>query len=614
MPDSDIAVDLERGLAGPPALVWALAADSNRVDRVLGAGRVTYRFEGEGDERLRIGSGRAGGGDSSWVEHGEWIEGRFIFAERRYLSGVFRRAGFRVEVTPATAGATHLAMRAWLAPVTPPPDGGALLAGTMRAGLTAYLDGLAAALARMPRETAPGEAAAVAARRALSAAPAPDVVTGRRTPVDEAHLAYCASRLAASPVTPALRERLLELVRTRADEELRQMRPYELARVWGEAPRAVLGAFLHAARAGLVDLRWELGCPTCRVAAGTASSLAQVRRHAHCEECEIDFELDFSHNVEAVFQVSPGVRAIDQRLYCGGSPWWRPHVLARFEVPAGATRDVDVPLPSSVYVRTPRPRALAVLAGAEGVRVAASDAGVAVEPTPSGVRLENASGHELVVTIERADLDLETVTGADVMTMPEFHDLFATDAPATGVDLTVGSITVLFSDLTDTTGLYERLGDARAFALIEDHFQRMAAAVAAHQGAMVKTMGDAVMAVFGGPAPALAAALRMVEDTQAAHGAHGLALKVGLHAGPSLVVRANARLDFFGGTVNLAARLQAHARAGEVAIADELLAHAGVAALVAEHGLVVARERVVLKGLREARAVAVLRRPDGPAP
>src|SRR5205085_9702701 len=127
---------------------------------------------------------------------------------------------------------------------------------------------------------------------------------------------------------------------------------------------------------------------------------------------------------------------------------------------------------------------------------------------------------EVAITVERARVDAPSVLGVDVMTLSEFHDLFATEAPATGVDLTVGAVTVLFSDLTETTSLYERLGDARAFALVADHFRRMTMVVRAQEGAVVKTMGDAIMAIFASPAHALAAALLMVEETQRMHGDH----------------------------------------------------------------------------------------------
>ena len=83
-----------------------------------------------------------------------------------------------------------------------------------------------------------------------------------------------------------------------------------------------------------------------------------------------------------------------------------------------------------------------------------------------------------------------------------------------------------------------------------------------HDGAVVKTIGDAVMASFGDPANAVKAALAM----QARIADHELVLKLGIHVGPSVVVNLNDRLDYFGSTVNMAARLQGQSQGGDIVL------------------------------------------------
>ncbi len=618
MKEPEIAAGLERRVAAPPAILWALLADSNRVDRVLGAGRVSYRVEGEGVDRQRIGSGRSVGADSTWTERGEWVEGRFFTAERQYLTGMLRRAGFRVDVAPAEGdeadGGTQLRMRAWLEPRDPMPGGGGLLEATTRVALEQYIEGVAVLLARAHFDPADEPlAATLRVRRVLAELEAVgSVVAGKSSPIHEDQWTFCAARFAATLVEAGLRARLLAHLRTRADDELRQIRPFELARAWQLEPREVLGAFLYAARAGLVDLRWEPACPSCRVGVAAVESLSAAAPRAHCDMCAIGFDVDFARNVEAVFHVNPSIRAVDPRPYCGGSPWWRPHVFARFEVPGAARRQATTTLPVSVLVRSERPSAVVAVAvdqGEGGVHVIVDAAGLRAEPAGSDLLVENRTDREVMVSVERAELDTFAVLGVDVMTMPEFHDLFATDAPATGVDLTIGSLAVLFTDLTDTTALYERIGDARAFALVEAHFRRVAQVVRAHRGAVIKTMGDAVMATFAAAPSALAAALEMIQETHATHGMHGLELKAGVHAGPCLAVRANDRLDFFGSTVNLASRLQARAHGGEIVLLDSLMEHPGVTAVVRARELSLERSQVVLKGVSEAQFIVVVRAP-----
>jgi class 3 adenylate cyclase len=220
--------------------------------------------------------------------------------------------------------------------------------------------------------------------------------------------------------------------------------------------------------------------------------------------------------------------------------------------------------------------------------------------------LVNETPHEEEFSIERADWAPEAALGRDVLAVPDFHDLFSTEAPATGVELSIGSTVVLFSDLTGSTALYEQIGDARAFALIEQHFRSVTQAVARHGGAVLKTMGDAVMATFPRAGDAFSAALEMVRETEQLHSHHGLRLKVGLHEGPCLAVRANQRLDLFGTTVNLAARLQAQARGGQVVVLERLFQHPDIAELARRDRLDATRFEAELRGVSERQSCVAI--------
>ncbi|MBI2390278.1 MAG: adenylate/guanylate cyclase domain-containing protein [Deltaproteobacteria bacterium] len=432
-----------------------------------------------------------------------------------------------------------------------------------------------------------------------------------RPPNREGELSFRARRFASAPVEPAIRDRLLELLRTRPDEEVASIRPFEVARAWGEGRREVLRAFLHAARAGLVELQWQINCPTCRVGASTARTLSEVERRAHCEACDIDYDADFGEHVEAMFRISPSIRQVDTAVYCASSPWFRPHVFGQLTVPAGetVTRACALP-PGSLLLRTLGHGRRGTLANErhapKTLRVRIDDRALAVEAegeVPLGrdteIVIESRVGRSELLLIERTGWSADIVLGSVIATFPDFLDLFATEAPASGVELSVSSLTLLFSDLTGSTALYERVGDARAFAIVEQHFRDMERAIAAHGGAIVKTMGDAVMATFGSPADAMRAASDMVEACERAHGDLGLGVKVGLHEGPCLAVRANEKLDFFGTTVNVAARLQAQAHGSEIVIAESLLSHPEVAAQV--EGRPTRSFEAALKGIREVQ-------------
>src|SRR4029077_2256296 len=91
------------------------------------------------------------------------------------------------------------------------------------------------------------------------------------------------------------------------------------------------------------------------------------------------------------------------------------------------------------------------------------------------------------------------------------RDIYHTDTLAIDQRLKITSLTFLFTDLKGSTELYERVGDLVAFDLVQGHFKVLTEIVAAEAGAVVKTIGDAVMATFPTPDRAMTAALRMRE-------------------------------------------------------------------------------------------------------
>jgi class 3 adenylate cyclase len=137
-----------------------------------------------------------------------------------------------------------------------------------------------------------------------------------------------------------------------------------------------------------------------------------------------------------------------------------------------------------------------------------------------------------------------------------------------GREIGVSRLTILFTDLKDSTALYEKVGEASAFGRVFKHFGFMESIIAANGGTVVKTIGDAVMAAFLDEALALRAALSIQRDVprfnQGLADPPDLILKIGLYGGPVIAVEANGRMDYFGRTVNAAARVQGEAQGGDV--------------------------------------------------
>lgn len=618
MSESEFPVITTRTINAPADFVWALVSDTNRVDRAVGLAAGTYSFAlidpNDPNSRERVAEAKELGLRIRWVEPPyEWIEGRSVRGWRKFIEGPVTRGSFQVTLT-AKGDKTEVSTR-MSASATNPIGKVAMIVknpGIKRASeaFLASIDRTLTDLHNKFKERNPNkEPASSWVRRALVETQTDPVQNGPVSLVDEANLAHRIKRLDDRTVKKPLRDRLVHLLRDRPDEELSAIRPFELAQAWNIDRREALRAFLYASRAGLFDLRWQLNCPTCKVGASNAQTLSAVGRTAHCDTCNIDFALDFAAHVEAVFSPAPSVRKVESAVYCMSSPWFRPHVFAQLCLEPNQEREEKAPLPvgellfrtlkgqrRTNFASTQRPARVEIVVTEEGIT--ANSSGEAKGDEDTILSLKNQCKTTEYILIERAGWSADIVFGSVIASMPEFLDLFATEAPASGVELTVSSLTVLFSDLTGSTATYEKLGDARAFALVQEHFNIMTDSVAKYGGAVVKTMGDAVMATFASPADAMECSIEMVERCHVAQAKDGLTVKLGIHEGPCLAVRANDRLDYFGTTVNVAARLQAQAVANEIVLTRELATHPGVAAVLQKRALPERQFEASLKGIK----------------
>jgi len=593
MGDRRYEVSRRRVYDAPRSLVWALVADSNRWDRASGLKPGQYEWRDVDGAWSRVAKARELGFALEWVEPPyRWIEGRFLHGERTFIEGPTKTGGFVARLDDADEGGTEVVATAYVDTASAIGHAaGMIMRSRFARSLDRYFEAIDKVIERSVADDDADGPAVMAARRALMGGY--DAVTsGHRTECDHAVLKRRAKQLEDVGVEHEVAEAIVAHLRDRPDEEVSQIRPFELARVWGLDRRTVLRGFLHATVAGLTDLKWQINCPVCRVSANVASSLEDVREAVHCDACNIGYDLDFGKHVEAVFQSNPAVRQVQTAVYCASSPTFLPHVFGQLRVPAGEKVDETADVPhGEIHLRTLGGRQAADIDltghdGTPGLEIVITDDGLEVRAASDGegaIRVRNEAESEDTVLIERAGWSADAVLGSVVASFPEFVDLFATEAPASGVELSIGTLTLLFSDLTGSTALYERIGDAKAFALVEEHFEIMDDIVRDNDGALIKTMGDAVMASFSSPVGAVKAALRMVAENDETFGEHGLAVRIGVHEGPCLAVRANDRLDFFGTTVNVAARLEGKAKPGHLVVAEELVANPRIAELLANH-------------------------------
>ena len=207
--------------------------------------------------------------------------------------------------------------------------------------------------------------------------------------------------------------------------------------------------------------------------------------------------------------------------------------------------------------------------------------------------------------IENMDEDSTVVLdpyldGKKLLTSQTFRDLFRNELIQGNEGINFKDLTIIFTDLKGSTELYDRVGDLKAFNLVNQHFESLTKFIVKNSGAIVKTIGDAIMASFANPLDAVRAATEIVEDLNRfnqEHGGEDIIIKIGVHKGSSIAVTLNDRLDYFGQTVNVAARVQGLADAEEIYITDSVYEIEEIQDEISNY--IVVPEKAKLKGIQE---------------
>ena len=590
-------------LQSTPESLWPFVADTNRFNRDTGVPRINVDTSKKplrnARRKVRL---SIYGMDVEWEEQPfEWVRPVRFGIERVYSRGPMARMRARAELTPGENGGTLVTYEVHATPRN--------LIGVVAIPLQLRLNSapkFRAAFKKYDKLASTG----VDASLGDSSVSLPTVDHSRINALGERLLND--SDQEQLPEVKTIVDRLLEFLTTSDDFAVARIRPYQLADNWKVSRRLVLETCLRATRVGLLDLRWDLLCPMCRGAKDIGSSLKNLPANVHCPTCKIDFNANFDRFVEVTFKPSAGVRVVELQDFCIGSPQRTPHVVVQQLLTAGGERVLDLPLGSGNY----RLRVLE-LPGSQAVNVSsegASSASIAVSENGwsndvlqlnkrSSLTLHNNTNAEQLLILERIAWSDQAATAAEVTALQIFRDLFSTEALRPGEQISVGTLTVLFTDLRHSTRLYREIGDATAFGRVMNHFDVLKKVIADREGAIVKTIGDAVMAVFRDPANALVAMLEAQEVlANPAEGIMPLQLKAGIHSGPCIAVTLNDRLDYFGSTVNMAARLEGLSSGSDVIISGAVFGDAKVNELLSSGEFEVSSFEMALKGFEEEQS------------
>ena len=385
--------------------------------------------------------------------------------------------------------------------------------------------------------------------------------------------------------------------------------------------------FLHATALGLFEMDWLLVCPRCACAVESFARLRAVLRRFRCPECHNEYEAAMDDFIAIYFTVSPQVCAIryhrpdtldpfdymfgfkgvregrrpDGQPYLDsvrsalrGIAFLEPGLTARFafEASPGALSGVSSDTDAGFLLQVgPQPAT-----EAQRLRLTYTGTGYQPEqatlaPGPVALEIENPTSSRGVLAILQVSPGDEDqflhfdpyLTGKHLLTSQTFRSLFRSEVVGGAQGLAIRDIALLFTDIRGSTALYQRIGDLNAFQLVQQHFDLLRETTVRHGGAIVKTIGDAIMAAYPDAALAVGAALEMrgaIERFNEAQPERPVSLKIGIHHGAAIAVTLNDELDYFGQTVNIASRVQEMADAEEIWITEDVWRYPGVHALL----------------------------------
>ncbi|MBR1300245.1 adenylate/guanylate cyclase domain-containing protein [Bradyrhizobium sp. AUGA SZCCT0042] len=459
---------------------------------------------------------------------------------------------------------------------------------------------------------------------------------------------------------PHILSGLERFIRTAGDYDLFRVNPVQYATATGLSEVEGIELFVHAAKVGLFEMQWLLTCAYCPQVAGSFRELDQVHPRFQCEFCNALNDVTLDDYIQVTFTVSNAVRDIvfrhpemlsveDYYLRYNFSKGFKPpHGMTHEQLVAALSRgfadieadqqrsfEFDVTAGRFEVLDLSHKLLLVFFANGEpaepqGTQVRLESGRFTVPDRPTGPRemvlgdgrfafrqTADLSPGKHIIQIENRTSDRGRfwflqypyqfephlveyepfLSGRRLLLTPCFGELYKTQLVDERESLAVSDITYLFTDLKDSTPLYESVGDVNAYFLVRQHFDILNKIIRERSGIMVKTIGDAVMAGFERPQDAVLASIEMVEELSRFNqtASRPLGLKVGVHRGRAIAVRLNDRIDYFGQDVNIAARVQGLAGVNEVCLTEAVMEAPGVSDIV--KGRPASRDYENLKGI-----------------
>lgn len=324
---------------------------------------------------------------------------------------------------------------------------------------------------------------------------------------------------------------------------------------------------------GLLSLSWDVICPHCRGVRAENSALSVIEMKNACEACEIDFDLNLEESVEVVFRVTEKIRKVQKFVYCAAEPAKKSHIKLNQNLNAKVLSQYSIHLKEGLYRLRSKLSTevldLEVKASSETRNVKwdfKDSQRISVYPEFTITLL---SEKDTTVTLEEAWWFNDRLFPREVLSNSLMRSLFSEDHLKAGVNLNVGEQVIMFTDIVGSTPFYKTQGDARAFKAVQDHYKEVSEIITSHKGVVIKFIGDAIMAAFLDVEDAYECSVKIHEKYNEQRQDTPIKLRISFHQGSVLCANMNVGLDYFGNTVNQAAKIQKWAGSYELAITEK---------------------------------------------
>ena len=469
--------------------------------------------------------------------------------------------------------------------------------------------------------------------------------------------------------SPRVISKLENSIRSANDEDLFRVNPLQWAQDKNVDGHEAIDLFLHATKAGLFFMDWNVICPCCGKIIQSLRDLHSMQAQINCTVCFRNDQATLDDYVQITFTLSESIRSLRfhhpetlsledycfKYLFERGVRFGEGGTMKLEDFIASFTRHFSTFSPGEkITVETEVEQGILfcndlfsqkgfaflvdelTTSEVQKVSIKLSDSGFEVSlpqidpgelrfahkfmtgtfyplhPGKVVLELEQASTAQAALFVWAVQVDailafpdagfVPSLTAKRLFACQTFHDLFHDEVFRDSEGFGVKDVTILFTDLKSSTQLYQQIGDLNAFALVREHYGVLTKAICNQHGAVVKTIGDAIMATFSQPVDAVGAGLEMLKELRKLNQASrrgDLILKVGIHRGAAISVTLNDSIDYFGQTVNIASRVQGSAGGEEIFLTEGIYCSSGVQELLENQHCQTEPVQVQLKGIEE---------------